>query len=230
MEFDTGAKPASARPKIEARPPLWDAAKGMRFGRRGDKGAGRAAALAGKEGVVVERFKEQQEKTLEMFRKVAESGDWAPLHRAHFDWWMFPIDDGSKAQFNVTSEADVDTLRSNVEWRQNYLESFRLACLAWGWDLEKSQRVPDVAKGMGWNNWDVRLAKMCRSAFLFEEQEVLNSLQAFAKDLQANEKEGKPFYYGSICLDELLLFQLPRRTQPAATNGATGGYAAGDAA
>merc|ERR1712048_1238764 len=97
------------------------------------------------------------------------------------------------------------------EWLQNYKESVRLAVLAWGWDVDKSARVKDPPKGMQWTNWDVRLAKMCRSLFLFEEPELLSSLQAFAHDLQANEKGGKSFFYGSICLDELLMFQLPRR-------------------
>mmetsp|Transcript_27401 Transcript_27401/g.66178 ORF Transcript_27401/g.66178 Transcript_27401/m.66178 type:complete len:102 (+) Transcript_27401:1-306(+) len=52
---------------------------------------------------------------------------------------------------------------------------------------------------------------MCRSLFLFEEKDLLESLQAFARDLQAKEKQGKGFFYGMICLDELLYFELPRR-------------------
>merc|ERR1711904_481086 len=52
---------------------------------------------------------------------------------------------------------------------------------------------------------------MCRSLYLFEEKELLESMQAFARELQRVEKGGKGFFYGTLCLDELLYFQLPRR-------------------
>ena len=45
----------------------------------------------------------------------------------------------------------------------------RLACAAWGWDLDQACRISPLEKGMGWTDWDVRLAKMCRSVYLMEE-------------------------------------------------------------
>merc|ERR1712007_297954 len=105
---------------------------------------------------------------------------------------------GSKPQWNLWSEEDVDSLRRDDIWLQNYYESVRLATLAWGWDIDQRARVPKPVAGMRWTNWDVRLAKMCRSLYLFEEEGRLASLQAFARDLQANEKGGKGFFYGSI--------------------------------
>jgi hypothetical protein len=38
----------------------------------------------------------------------------------------------------------------------------------------------------------------------------MESLQKFARDLQANEKCGRPFMYGHTLLDEILYMQLPR--------------------
>ena len=45
----------------------------------------------------------------------------------------------------------------------------RLACAAWGWDVDQACRIAPLEKGMGWTDWDVRLAKMCRSVYLMEE-------------------------------------------------------------
>lgn len=41
--------------------------------------------------------------------------------------------------------------------------------------------------------------------------QLLNSVQAFARELQKNEKKQEGFFYGRINLQELLYFQLPRR-------------------
>ena len=158
-------------------------------------------------------FKAKQVETLSIFRQHAKTKSWEKLHQDHFDWWMFPIDDGSKDEFNICSEEDVTTLRGDVEWLKGYHEALRLAAAAWGWDLTKACRIEPPETGMAWTNWDVRLAKMCRSLYLFEEEELLDSLQTFARDLQKKEKKGKEgFFYNTICLDELLYFQLPRKT------------------
>ncbi len=157
-------------------------------------------------------FKAKQVETLSIFRQHAKPGSWEKLHQDHFDWWMFPIDDGSKDEFNICSEEDVTTLRGDVEWLKGYHEALRLAAAAWGWDLTNACRIEPPETGMAWTNWDVRLAKMCRSLYLFEEEELLDSLQTFARDLQIKEKKGKEgFFYNTICLDELLYFQLPRK-------------------
>ena len=157
-------------------------------------------------------FKAKQVETLSIFRQHAKTGSWEKLHQDHFDWWMFPIDDGSKDEFNICSEEDVTTLRGDAEWLKGYHEALRLAAAAWGWDLTKARRIEPPETGMAWTFWDVRLAKMCRSLYLFEETERLDSLQTFARDLQKKEKKGEGFFYNTICLDELLYFQLPRRT------------------
>ena len=36
----------------------------------------------------------------------------------HFDWWMFPINDGRREEFHIHSEAEVQTLRHDREWLQ----------------------------------------------------------------------------------------------------------------
>lgn len=124
---------------------------------------------------------------------------------------MFPIDDGSMPEFNVTSEEHVAQLKSEREWLLGYREGVRLALAAWGWDTSHEKRIVPIQQGMGWTHWDIRLSKIIRSLFLFEETQLLNSVQAFARELQKNEKKQEGFFYGRINLQELLYFQLPRR-------------------
>ena len=191
------------------------------------------------------------------------------LHNAHFDWFMFPIDDGSRREFNVGSDADVQILRSDPEWLANYRESVRLVARAWGWDCEwgmgsdkagtqlglaggesagggtatasedsvdvatdqaqggastttASQPAVSAQKQIGrrflageaagsWTDWDVRLAKIVRSLWMFEEEEYFHSMQNFARSVHEKEKGGESFFYGGICLDEMLAMELPRR-------------------
>jgi hypothetical protein len=189
--------PESAPVPIVPRPPKWQTVATKRNPHRAD----------------LAQFKERQWAYLTRFRDDAAAGRWAAIHRAHFDWWMFPIDDGSQVQYNLGGETDVAELRGDAEWRDRYRESVRIVAEAWAWDVEKAQRLP-VAEGKGWTKWtasDVRLAKMIRSLWLFEEADYLRSLQAFAREVRVNEKGGEPFVYGHTVLDEILFMTLPRR-------------------
>ena len=94
-----------------------------------------------------------------------------------------------------------------IRWHQRYLESIRLVCASWGWDVVRERRM---ANGGQYTFNDVRLAKMIRCTWLFEERQYMQSLQRFAHELQANEKQGRSFKYGCIVLDEILYMTLPR--------------------
>lgn len=164
----------------------------------------------------IDAFQAKQLEYLNMFKKYATDGDWGQIHLRHFDWWMFPIDDGSKAEFNVDSEDDIETLRDLPGWRDGFCEAVRLVAAAWGWDVESSRRIVPAAPGMGYSSRkDVRLAKICRSLYLFEEAQLLASMQAFAREVYFVEKGRRSFYFKGILLDELLYLQLPRRDRPA---------------
>ncbi|CAE8672965.1 unnamed protein product, partial [Polarella glacialis] len=181
------------------------------YGRRGLSGMKGGKAETAMSSERLANFKGKQFETLEVFRKCQQDATWDRIHRGHFDWWMFPIDDGSKPDFNVNSEADVVALRSDSEWRERYHEGLALVAASWGWDVAACSRIEPPAPGMAYSGWDVRLAKMCRSLYLFEEDTLLSSMQTFAREVQQKEKGGASFFYGRICLDELLYFQLPRR-------------------
>eukprot|EP00659_Diplonema_papillatum_P015645 gene15645-23880_t len=117
---------------------------------------------------------------------------------------MFPIDDGSRQEFNVFKE-DVEELKADQEYLSNYRDAVRLALKAWGWDVDAAQMYQPQEKGMGWTNWDVRLAKICRSLWLFEQADYLDSVQKFARVIKPNGG----FRYAGINLDEILYMRLP---------------------
>lgn len=157
----------------------------------------------------VDDLKKLQIQYLEKFRKLAAERKWTSIQRDHFDWWMFPIDDGSQLAFHLRSERDIEALRGDEAWRSRYLESIRIVARGWGWDVEQEDFVP-AGQGGQWDGWDVRLAKMIRSLWLFEEQPYFDSLQRFAKHIHENVYKGRGFYYGHICLDEILHMTVPR--------------------
>lgn len=153
------------------------------------------------------QFKNAQSRTLQMLRRCVDNRDWKSIHSAHFDWWQFPIDDGSKPEFNLKSELDLQLLLSDFEWLQAYRESIALVAYSWGWDIEGQTILPNAGH---WDGKDVRLAKIIRSLWLFQIGDYFNSMQAYARHIHTNVLNGGGFFYGSICLDEILHMNLPR--------------------
>lgn len=175
----------------EVRPPKWE--------------TGRASSSSSK--LPVAELRRLQVEYLGIFREKCTSKKWSELQRMHFDWWQFPIDDGSRLEFNLKSESDIDLLKSDCVWLSNYLESIKLLALSWGWDVDKKTQSLIGGK---WNKNDVRLAKIIRSLWLFQINEYFESMQMFAHHINDQEYNERGFFYGSICLDEILIMGLPR--------------------
>lgn len=146
----------------------------------------------------LEEMKAVQLEQLQKFRGLAAAGRWVEIHRDHFDWYMWPIEDGSQDRFNVL-EDDVHELLADEQWLERYLESLELVCAAWGWDVAQAKPIDPLASGMGWTDWDIRLAKMIRSLWLFGQVNETQSLQAFARLV----KPHGGLRYGHINLDEV---------------------------
>ena len=151
----------------------------------------------------LEAMKQVQLEQLETFRRKAEAGEWAEIHRDHFDWYMFPIEDGSQSEYNVREE-DVAELIADPEWRARYHESVALVAAAWGWDVERAAPIPSPKPGQEWTDWDVRLAKIIRSLWLFGQGQDMASMQAFARWVKPNGG----LSYGFINLDEVYFMRL----------------------
>jgi hypothetical protein len=150
-------------------------------------------------------MKRVQLKTLTEFRRLAYEDKWDKIHDDHFDWWMFPVDNcKTYPQFTVFRD-DITELKADQEYHSNYLEGVRLVAMAWGWDVDRQQRVYPLRKGMHWTNWDIRLAKIIRSLWLFKEPHYLQSMQMFARSLKPNGG----FYHGTKCLDDIFYMIVP---------------------
>jgi len=152
----------------------------------------------------VKRFKSAQQDQLETFKRHASRGKWSSVHHDHFDWYMFPIEDGSQSQYNVLSK-DCLELTADAEWLAGYREGVKYVAKAWGWDVDLAEPIDPLEDGMGWTNWDVRLAKIIRSLWIFRQKDYMQSMQKFA--LMVAPRGG--LSYGWICLDEVYFMTLP---------------------
>eukprot|EP01125_Pyxidicula_operculata_P011582 TRINITY_DN3794_c0_g1_i4.p1 TRINITY_DN3794_c0_g1~~TRINITY_DN3794_c0_g1_i4.p1 ORF type:complete len:363 (+),score=121.11 TRINITY_DN3794_c0_g1_i4:105-1193(+) len=133
----------------------------------------------------IEDMKKIQQKQLQKFRKHAESGNWKRIHADHYDWFMFPIEDGSMSEYNVLKD-DVEELKSDPEWMAGYKEAVELVSKAWGWDVNNACTFEPPELGMGWTHWDVRLAKIIRSLWIFGQKHYMESMQKFAEHVKPN--------------------------------------------
>jgi len=146
-------------------------------------------------------LKEQQDQLVK-FRKYAETKKWQRIHSDHYDWFMFPIEDGSQRKYNVYQD-DVTELQNNRKWILGYREGIELCVKAWGWNLKCKCMIQPPDKDMGWTHWDVRLAKIIRSLWLFGETQLLISVQEFARIVKPN----MGLSYGPINLDEVFFMK-----------------------
>eukprot|EP00906_Rhabdomonas_costata_P025697 RCo036712 len=149
--------------------------------------------------------------TTAKFREFAAKAQWPRIHSMHYDWWMFPLERNTKPGTGIYDvlPADIEELKADPTFMAEYREGVRLAALAWGWEVDHAKPVLPLQNGMGWSNWDIRLAKILRSLWLFEDGPYFASMQAYARLL----KPHGGFTHKGRDLDEVLLMTLPRRAQ-----------------
>lgn len=139
-----------------------------------------------KEGVKMDQtkadlIKRDLAQQLQKFEDWAQANEWQRIHDAHYDWWMFPVERPSSAygEAYAVNKADVEALKADPIFMNNYRRGVALVVQAWGWDLEKGEAIKSPAKGQAWDGYGVRLAKMSDSLRLFEEIELHQKLKAF---------------------------------------------------
>ena len=131
-------------------------------------------------------LKEKQAETLDLFRRCAAEGNWLGIHRSHFDWWMFPIDEPSSYAFMYTVyEGDIAELKEDAAYVERYLEGASILARSWGWDLENVRPVTKPGKGQTWQEWPIRLYKATKSLHLFGCEPQFQSLRAYGRGLLA---------------------------------------------
>ena len=146
------------------------------------------------------RIAEQQAETLRMFRAAEHDRDWARIHRAHYDWWMFPIDQPSSWGFAYTvTQADIDEMLGIPGFLRDYRVGVRILLLAWGWNVADMGPVRDPDPEQCWQGWPIRLEKCGRSLWLLGQRDLYDSVRAFAMNLIG---DGVPLSYrGRDCGD-----------------------------
>jgi len=171
----------------------------------------------------VSAFVAAQKKTLSQLAELEQELRFAEIHSLHFDWWLFPVEDGRRRGYNVLRD-DALALRANAAWLAGYRTAVAVVARAWGWDAARAEPVPRRAPGQRWAFWDVRLAKMVRSTWLFEQHDLLDSLQRFARTIHPHGG----FRYGAINLDEILYLtpDSEPRMRPHAPSDAADAHAA----
>jgi len=135
--------------------------------------------------VGIEALIQKQQQHLPKLRKLAAEGQWQHLqtHTDHpdsgFDWWMFPVDRGSKGQGDLykVNRSDIATLKKDSQFMKNYREGVILVAKSWGWNLETLESENNPAQY--WSGYQVRLGKMLHSLQLFGQEDLRNALISF---------------------------------------------------
>lgn len=129
----------------------------------------------------------RQADTLHMFTEAARAREWQHIHHAHYDWWMFPIDQPSRLGFDWTVyDGDIEHLRARAGFVDRYLEGVRILMVSWGWDLAARRLVDHPDSDQCWQDWPIRLEKCGRSLWLFGERDSCLSVRDFALGLMAS--------------------------------------------
>jgi hypothetical protein len=123
---------------------------------------------------------------LEKFINWVETSDWKQFgpNYHHYDWWMFPIDRGSSQGLRYTVfQEDIEQLKMDLSWLNNYRLGAILLIQSWGWDVKNKKNYIDLAPGQVWCNWGVRLGKLANSLILFEQWDLYDSLKSYVDHL-----------------------------------------------
>lgn len=134
----------------------------------------------------LEQLKQKQKWQLAQFQLWASENRWAEFHDAHYDWWMFPVDQRSAYGFAWTVfDDEISQLRQDSQYIRSYLEGVRLLALSWGWDLEAQAYIAHPHQDQKWHQWPVRLYKCAKSLQLFGFDSEFASMNKLAIDLMA---------------------------------------------
>lgn len=139
-----------------------------------------AESSAGCDIAKVNQVKSKHKETLGFFESSALKNNWGAIRSAHYDWWMFPLNQNSSGhgtRYNV-AEPEIKALLADPAFMLDYKKGVVLVVLGWGWDLRQGvatkrispkdlTKVEYLMKAQYWNGYGVRLAKMSDSLQLF---------------------------------------------------------------
>ncbi len=109
----------------------------------------------------IDKMKECLYNQLNDFEQWARNEDWSKFHHSHYDWWTFPIPEGSsKGMAYTVYEDEVNQLFKDCRYINSLKRCTDLVCKAWGWDLYNRKFIENPAYNQKWSNWPIRLYKM----------------------------------------------------------------------
>lgn len=156
--------------------------------------------------VGVDEIMQKQSDQLELFEYWAEQHDWTAFHTAHYDWWMFPIDQPSRLGFAYTVfDEELKMLKENSGYMKKYLRGVELLMLSWGWNLNEKKFIENPEMGQTWHDWPIRLYKCAQSLQLFGCMNELNAVLIYGRYLLNN---GADFTFRGKDLSHLFLENL----------------------
>lgn len=129
-------------------------------------------------------IKKKHAEQLEKFEEWASMNQWKKIKQAHYDWWMFPVNrisSGHAATYKV-NEHEIEVLKTDQDFINDYKRGVTLVVQAWGWDLEMEEPLQNPSKDQYWDGYGVRLAKMSDSLQLFGEIDMHKKLKKFFVD------------------------------------------------
>ena len=130
---------------------------------------------------------------LAQFEDWESSKNWGALHKAHYDWWMFPIDEPSSYGFAWTVyDGDIAELKQDESYLKNYEIGVEILARSWGWNIHTAKYLADTGPDQVWQKWPIRLYKCAKSLKLFGYEPQFNSMRIFARDLL---RQGHSFAY-----------------------------------
>lgn len=132
--------------------------------------------------VGLENLIKRQNLQIMQFEEWAKNREWSSFHAAHYDWWMFPIDQPSRLGFAYTVfEAEIVNLKKDNNFIRNYIRGVELLLLSWGWDLYNVCEIVDPDPDQYWQQWPIRLYKCAQSLKLFDFEKELRSVMSYGK-------------------------------------------------
>ncbi|CAF1156708.1 unnamed protein product [Didymodactylos carnosus] len=137
----------------------------------------------------------QHRTQLDQFNQWFSKRDWLSFHHHHYDWWAFPVNERSSrgCMYQLTDD-NITELQTNEKFISDLRQCAKLVCLSWGWDIDEKELCQITDEHQKWAYWPVRLYKIGRCMFIFDQEDYYQSLKQYAIFIQNNKKEKLDFF------------------------------------
>lgn len=162
------------------------------------------------EWVGIDEMVRLQRETFDRFLRWTTESAWHKFHRAHYDWWAFPINRRSNYGFTYTVfEEEIERLKATPAYVDVLLELARFQMGAYGWDLIGAGSMGDYREPDQRFTGETRVARLekcARSLQLFGLCDAFQSVQAFANlliskgvDMQWGRRNYADWWRTAVC-------------------------------